>query len=551
MKRAFLILLGSLLLFTACQSVASQAPTPAPATATSLPPSATPAPLPSATPSPTPATLTLWLAPDLPATFWDGLRLDEQSFNPVDVPQGASLRVEILAPADAAQTEFKTPWVYALAAPFNTTLDGVTFAQLRYTWQGKALAAPIVTSPETCAVLTGLLGPPSFDVVTLLPADQLLEAAWKNNAWALLPFEDLEPRWKVLQVNALTPLDAALDLQKYPLTAWIGLAGEATASPQVAAIQLPTSNRNLAEMTSLVMTGTTALARHTAEQMELQGITYPAEEIVGWLTNADFTHISSEAPFYTNCPPAVPFKVQARFCSAPKNIELLDYIGADIIELTGNHLMDWKAAAMLETLALFQQHGYQTYGGGANLQEAQKPLLIEHNGNRLAFVGCNAVGPEIDFADKDRPGSLQCDRQALAAQVTQLRAQGYLPIVTFQHYEVYDFVAPSALRTDFRSMADAGAVIVSGSHAHVPHGFSFYHGSFLSYGLGNLFFDQMEKLSRPGLIERHTFYRGRHISTEVFTTNLVNSARRQPLVEDDRQALLAKLFTLSDWDLPQ
>jgi poly-gamma-glutamate capsule biosynthesis protein CapA/YwtB (metallophosphatase superfamily) len=39
-------------------------------------------------------------------------------------------------------------------------------------------------------------------------------------------------------------------------------------------------------------------------------------------------------------------------------------------------------------------------------------------------------------------------------------------------------------------------VIVSGSQAHQPHGFEFYNGSLIHYGLGNLFFDQYNEVSR-------------------------------------------------------
>ena len=53
----------------------------------------------------------------------------------------------------------------------------------------------------------------------------------------------------------------------------------------------------------------------------------------------------------------------------------------------------------------------------------------------------------------------------------------------------------------------------------------FYNGTFIHYGLGNLFFDQMGNIAPgPGLppmpgerrefIDRHVFYDGRYISTE-------------------------------------
>ena len=73
-------------------------------------------------------------------------------------------------------------------------------------------------------------------------------------------------------------------------------------------------------------------------------------------------------------------------------------------------------------------------------------------------------------------------------------------------------------------MAEAGAVIVTGSQAHQPHAFEFERGSFLHYGLGNLFFDQTNQGEPPrtAFIDRHVFYDGRHISTELLTIYFVD-----------------------------
>ncbi len=44
---------------------------------------------------------------------------------------------------------------------------------------------------------------------------------------------------------------------------------------------------------------------------------------------------------------------------------------------------------------------------------------------------------------------------------------------------------------DFRTLADAGAVVVQGDQAHQARTLEFYNDTFIHYGLGNFFFDQM------------------------------------------------------------
>jgi poly-gamma-glutamate synthesis protein (capsule biosynthesis protein) len=136
----------------------------------------------------------------------------------------------------------------------------------------------------------------------------------------------------------------------------------------------------------------------------------------------------------------------------------------------------------------------------------------------------------------------------LLAQVTQLRQQGYLPIFTFQWTEEYQPNPSSAQQQDFREAVDAGAVIVNGSQAHQPQAFEFYRGSFIHYGLGNLFFDQMWSLQvRQEFIDRHVFYEGRHISTVLHTALLEDWSRPRPMTDSERQAFLETIFGASGW----
>jgi hypothetical protein len=57
--------------------------------------------------------------------------------------------------------------------------------------------------------------------------------AWEQQpALALVPFEALDPRWKIVRVNGMSPLDRELDIETYPLALRFGLRGDMSgASP--------------------------------------------------------------------------------------------------------------------------------------------------------------------------------------------------------------------------------------------------------------------------------------------------------------------------------
>ncbi|MBU1660232.1 MAG: CapA family protein [Chloroflexi bacterium] len=124
-------------------------------------------------------------------------------------------------------------------------------------------------------------------------------------------------------------------------------------------------------------------------------------------------------------------------------------------------------------------------------------------------------------------------------------------IATFQYYEFYDSKPTPKHIEDFESIALAGATIVSGSQSHFPQGMGFYGDSaFIHYGLGNLFFDQMDIPgwgTRREFIDRHVFYEGKHISTELFSAMLEDFARPRPMTSEEREVFLETLFKASGW----
>jgi hypothetical protein len=364
---------------------------------------------------------------------------------------------------------------------------------------------------------------------------------------AVVPFEALEPRWKVFELDGDSPIRIDFNQATYPLIISFGLSGEPESVSGLREIlDWPATNRDQGRLTVVVMTGTTALTRATAWMMEIHGISFPGEKVGDWLREADFTHISNEVSFTETCPPPDPIQAELRFCSAPEYLQLLEEIGADMIELTGNHVLDWGEEAFLNSLNEYRQRGWLYFGGGENLTEAKQAVRVEHNGNKLAFLGCNEVGPSYAWATSTTPGAASCNEDHLSKEIELLREEGYLPIFTYQWAEGAS-VLPAQMAA-FRETIDAGAVIVSGSQAHQPLGFEFYQGGFVHYGLGNLFFDQMQSLElRQEFIDRHVFYDGRHISTELLTAILEDYAQPRPMTPDERAPFLAKIFKSSGW----
>ena len=504
------------------------------------------------------APVPVWIDPLLPDAFKTNLTLPSEL---AVLPAGAGREAGVLRLEAGAERPVSS-WVYVLVAPFPTQVDGVSSETLRSAWTGAGQSPwgnlALLMDPSTHSMFSAAWGPPAEQAVHILASGELLSEAWKERpTWAIVPFEALEPRWKVLNVDGQSPLRPDFDLSAYPLTLPVSLHGDGELAEAVYALYGPQSLTPLApaanwradRLTTLAMTGVTAMVRATAFAMERQGIKYPARDIGPLLSSASLTHISNEVPFARNCPFPDPVQAGMRFCSDTRYIALLEEVGTDIVELTGDHFQDWGEEAMLFTLDLYRERGWAYYGGGENLEDGRKAYLVEHNGNRLAFIGCNGKGGSYAQAGPVRPGAVTCDFNYLTTEIARLRAEGYLPVATFQHFEYYTYQAQPNQVKDFRALAEAGAVIVSGSQAHQPQAMAFEAGAFIHYGLGNLFFDQYDisLATRQGFIDWHVFYAGRHISTELVPILFVDYARPRFMNEDEKQQLYNAVFSASGW----
>lgn len=437
-------------------------------------------------------------------------------------------------------------WVYAVAVPFATVTDDTNAASISSGWaSGASELGRLLLDAPTAAVLEATWGAPTGGEIV---ADDFLGRVWAARpSWTILPFEELRPEWKVLRVDGRSPLTHDFVAEGYPLTVPMTITGDPAA---VAAFRLrwagPAVNHDPARLTRVAISGVTALVRATAAQMEQRGILWPGEEVAPVFAAADIAHVSNEVSFAADCPYPDAYG-GTTFCSRDPYFELLKNLGIDVIELTGNHLNDWGREPLARSLDMYAAAGMQWYGGGRDLADASRPLVIEHNGNRIAFVGCNPVGPAGDWALVDAAGSRPCGPD-LVAQIAELRAAGHVVIATLQYIEHYRYDPPPDQIAAFAELAAAGAAAVSGSQGHHAQGFGFDNGAFIHYGLGNLFFDQMDMLAtRQTFVDTYVVYDGRLISVELWTGLIENWARPRLMTAEERADLLQTVFAASGW----
>ena len=224
--------------------------------------------------------ISIWISPDLPEGLQEHLTLPE-NLRQTDVEDRSILQLEI------GTDKILDYWVYALAAPFPTYSSDISFEDLLSTWWGESsgplLGKKLILNTNTYNVFSHYWGEPEDQNILVLSENELLENAWNNGYWAILPFEDLQPRWKVIRVNNISPLEKYPDLEHYPLAIPLTLNGDPDYRNKVLsdpAGALFSNNHDPDLMTIMAVTGVTALVRATASTMESEG--YPLSSPGYW-----------------------------------------------------------------------------------------------------------------------------------------------------------------------------------------------------------------------------------------------------------------------------
>lgn len=454
-------------------------------------------------------------------------------------------------------------YTFAAATRFDTIDTTITWPALQAAWRGNSNRfSAVAVLTDTLPALTQLLGKASDAVIGYSTQPEVVAAAWANSvdsppALVLLPFEQLEPRLVVLSIDGQNPVENAnkFDPALYPLIATLyaenlGRTPADQVAVQALLAELPAGNRDPQRLTVIAMTGVTAMVRLTAEQMDKRGVDWVAEVVGPELASADITAISNEVPFVPGCETNTDMG-NLTFCSKPEYMAALRACGVDIIGLTGNHQNDYGREDAVTSLDIYDEAKLPVYGGGRNKEEAFAPFYLEHNGNRLAFLGANSYGPTFAWATDTQPGSAQFDLNIMSATIRNIKEQDRAAIVLaeLQYQESYDVIPLLDQRDNFNALMRAGADIVTGVQSHVPQAMEFTNGKLVLYGLGNLFFDQMwSQTTREGMIVKHTIYNNRHLSTQVLTTLLYDYGQPRWTTPEERTAILQRVYGASYWD---
>ncbi|TEB16035.1 Capsule biosynthesis protein CapA [Pelotomaculum sp. FP] len=187
----------------------------------------------------------------------------------------------------------------------------------------------------------------------------------------------------------------------------------------------------------------------------------------GWFGEADVTMVNLE-----NAVTDRGYKApkQFNFRMPPKYTQALLNGGIDIVNLANNHVWDYGAVGLQDTIAYLDAAGIEHVGAGESIDAAAEPAIIEVKGKRIGFLGFYFNEGNVEEG------------------VAALKQKADVVVVNF-HWGTERSNYPDDYQVDLAHRAiDAGADLVIGHHPHVLQGMERYKGGVIAYSLGNFIF---------------------------------------------------------------
>lgn len=276
-----------------------------------------------------------------------------------------------------------------------------------------------------------------------------------------------------------------------------------------------------------------------------------SQELLSVLGSKDVSIVNHECPFAEKKDRVL--SVGRHLLACPATIDALKDGGFDTVVLANNHILDYGENAMFDTRSKFEKAGIKTVGVGQDIEEANRPLLMEVNEIKLAI--CAFAEEEFCCATECSAGAAKLAPVAVANVIADVRRSADIVVVYVHGGNEYYPVPSPRINKWYRFFIDCGADAVIGTHPHTMQGAEVYKNKPIIYSLGNFCFYSPEvsktKCWHYGLIVKLAISGGKICSVERWVCRQAanDNGVKLEIVEDaegiDFRDLIRRLDTVA------
>lgn len=296
---------------------------------------------------------------------------------------------------------------------------------------------------------------------------------------------------------------------------------------------------------TIAATGDLMVGSWVQDVIEDSGYAYPFQNIDSILHDADIIFTNLEAPFGTS---GEAFVKTYTFQVNPKLVNVLTAGRINMVSLANNHIMDFGAESLSETISLLREKHIKFAGAGMNLSQAREPALFQVNGKKVAFCSYTLTFPQEFWATDSTPGTCFPYHTFVYDDIRKMKVENDLVIVSC-HWGQELQETPKKYQMELaHNLIDAGADIILGHHPHVVQGIEIYKNKLIAYSLGNFIFGSYSKSSRVSMILKILWAEEKLKDYEIIPINVFNEEvefQPVPLLGKEKQDFLEKINKLS------
>lgn len=198
-----------------------------------------------------------------------------------------------------------------------------------------------------------------------------------------------------------------------------------------------------------------------------------------------------------------------------KTANVLKENGFTLINLANNHLADFKAKGVVNTIDTLDKVGLKHVGAGKNITEAAEYDIQEINGVKIATIGVSDIIPK-DFAARDSKAGILTTKTLKYYQAVKDASQKADLVIANIHWGVeYGITETETQQQLAKNLINWGVDVVIGSHPHVLQPIEKYGDGIIFYSMGNFVFDQGWSRTKDSMVLNYYVDKDGNCSFEV------------------------------------
>lgn len=237
---------------------------------------------------------------------------------------------------------------------------------------------------------------------------------------------------------------------------------------------------------SVQFLGDTMLGDGAQSLLETRGYDWPLAGAASGLTG-DYVIANAEGPITTLSEPFNPAKKYS-YTSNPAAADALARAGVSSAGLGNNHAMDSGPAGLAETVAHLAAAGVSSFGAGADLAAAERPLLLRSDAGDVGVVALGESYGGSTRADEAQAGTVVLSPRTVQRGVDLARAAGAKWVVAYVHWGENYGAVDEKQRYWAQLLVDAGYDLVVGHGPHIAQPIEVLGGVPIVFSLGNFVF---------------------------------------------------------------